>query len=147
MNYMTQIAQMLGVELEEEFELKKGIDDLYRFKLSRIGLVYFSPSTQMWHEGNRLLVDLLLGKDEIIKIPEPILDEVEKEYLSAVIKPFRNKIEYIDKYIDENGEYISLIYRELSDRTFAIGFPSFKKGTMYKGMEIGKRYTLEELGL
>ena len=76
-----------------------------------------------------------------------ILNDKEREYLSDVIKPFRNKIEYIDKYIDENGEYISLIYRDLSDRTFAIEFPYFEKGTMYKGMEIGKRYTLEELGL
>ena len=76
-----------------------------------------------------------------------ILNDKEREYLSNVIKPFRNKIEYIDKYIDENGEYISLIYRDLSDRTFATAFPSFKKGTMYKGMELGKQYSLEELGL
>lgn len=27
------------------------------------------------------------------------------------------------------------------------GFPSFKAGTMYKGMATGRRYTLEELGL
>ena len=40
MNYMKEVAKMLGVKLEEEFELKKGIDDIYRFKLSRIGLVY-----------------------------------------------------------------------------------------------------------
>lgn len=28
-----------------------------------------------------------------------------------------------------------------------IPFPFFTKGTMYKGMELNKRYTLEELGL
>ena len=26
-------------------------------------------------------------------------------------------------------------------------FPTFEKGMMYKGVEIGKKYTLEELGL
>jgi len=28
-----------------------------------------------------------------------------------------------------------------------ISFPNFKKGTMYKGMEVYKEYSLEELGL
>ena len=92
MNYMKEVAKMLGVKLEEEFELKKGIDDIYRFKLSRVGLVYFAPSTQSWHEGNKLLVDLLLGKDEILKANNSILDEKEKEYLSNIIKPFRDRV-------------------------------------------------------
>ena len=142
MNYMKQIAQMLGVELEEEFNLE-GIE--YKYKFTKDGLLYRCEEDNKWYRLYNDLITILTGKYEIVK--QPVLDEAEKRYLSNVIKPFRNKIEYIDKYIDENGEYISLIYRDLSDRTFAIAFPSFKKGTMYKGMEIGKRYTLEKLGL
>ena len=146
MNYMKEVAKMLGVKLEEEFELKKGIDDIYRFKLSRIGLVYFAPSTQSWNEGNKLLVDLLLGKNEIWKITKPILNEKEKEYLASVIKPFRNKVGFFYKYTNgvyDDYEAITAIMEDCN----CLAFPPFKKNTMYKGMEYGKQYTLEELGL
>ena len=75
----------------------------------------------------------------------PILDDVEKAYLSAVIKPFRKRIEYIEKtdnyYV--NGKQFLCI--TLADDYCCL--PFFKKDTMYKGMEANKRYTLEELGL
>ena len=75
----------------------------------------------------------------------PILDDVEKAYLSSVIKPFRKKIEYIEKtdnyYV--NGKQFLCI--ALADDYCCL--PFFKKDTMYKGMEANKRYTLEELGL
>ena len=76
----------------------------------------------------------------------PILDDVEKAYLSAVIKPFRKEIECIEKvrsYYDEN-EYIHIAMKKDDDYC---ELPWFSKDTMYKGMEPGKRYTLEELGL
>lgn len=75
-------------------------------------------------------------------VEKEILDEEEKEYLSAVIKPFRYKIEYIAKH-GVNKEYIDICIRNDSK----IIFPYFKSGTMYKGMELNKKYTLEELGL
>lgn len=71
----------------------------------------------------------------------PILDDVEKAYLSAVIKPFRERIKYIRKIVFQR-EFLKI---HLEDET--ISLPYFKKGTMYKGMEEGKCYTLEELGL
>lgn len=77
---------------------------------------------------------------------EPILDDVEKEYLGAVIKPFRNIIKGITKYYHEHGlEYIVIEHKDKSFRYMP--FPKFKEGTMYKGMELEKEYTLEELGL
>ena len=78
---------------------------------------------------------------------EPILDDVEKKYLSAVIKPFRKKVSYISKLekvypeTDQfikimliNGEYICLPYFT-------------RKSRMYIGMEKLRHYTLQELGL
>ena len=76
-------------------------------------------------------------------VEKEILDDKEKEYLSNVIKPFRDKVEYIVKRIFENEEYIKIVIKNDS----ALFFPNFKKGTKYKGMEEDKRYTLEELGL
>ena len=34
---------------------------------------------------------------------EPILDDIEREYLSNVIKPFRNRVVYIAKVADGDG--------------------------------------------
>lgn len=76
----------------------------------------------------------------------PILDDVEKAYLSAVIKPFRKDIEYIEKFKSNyvGKEYIYIVMKKDDDYC---KLPRFFKGTMYRGMELNKRYTLKELGL
>lgn len=76
---------------------------------------------------------------------EPLLDDAEKKYLSEVIRPFRSRASCITKVKSVYGcvEYIKIV---LSDEE-TISFPYFKANTMYKGMELGKRYTLDELGL
>ena len=76
-------------------------------------------------------------------VEKEILDEEEKEYLSNVIKPFRHKVEYIVKETSSYNEYIKITIKNDD----CLSFPYFKRGTMYKGMEIEKKYTLEELGL
>lgn len=76
-------------------------------------------------------------------VEKEILNEEEKEYLSNVIKPFRNKVECITKKIFGGKEYIKLTIKN----DCGMDFPNFEKGTMYKGMEEDKEYTLEELGL
>lgn len=77
---------------------------------------------------------------------EPILDEAERKYLSAVIRPFRNKIYTIVKWRSCSGDSEWLSF--MSESKFGAFFlPSFKAGTMYKGMKVGRKYTLEELGL
>ena len=77
----------------------------------------------------------------------PILDDVEKAYLSAVIKPFRKRIEYIKRMDNSfvNGNQHQFLCISLTKDYCCL--PLFKKDTMYKGMEVNKRYTLEELGL
>lgn len=74
---------------------------------------------------------------------KPILDDVEKEYLSAVIRPFKNRIsDIVKRNFDSEKSYIVI---HINSESFY--FPYFKKGTMYKGMEANKEYTLKELGL
>lgn len=74
------------------------------------------------------------------------LDNAERKYLKAVIKPFRDKVKYIMRVMDDNLEenYILISLNRFSD---CITLPNFKRGMMYKSMEEGKKYTLEELGL
>ena len=73
-----------------------------------------------------------------------ILEEKEKEYLAAVIKPFRDRVKYITKYIYSAKEEYLLIVMYNGER---MSFPTFKKETMYKGMKVYEEYTLEDLGL
>lgn len=74
----------------------------------------------------------------------PILDDVENAYLSAVIKPFRNEVECIAKYMfSEEKEFLAICLHNGEEITL----PIFIRRTMYKGMEVDKKYTVEELGL
>lgn len=77
---------------------------------------------------------------------EPILTDAEKDYLSAVIKPFRKKVMYISKLksFNKRMEYLSIDFFDEDDIMY---FPYFEKNTMYKGMKDLKEYTPEELGL
>ena len=79
---------------------------------------------------------------------KPILNEAEREYLSSVIKPYKNNVTCITKVKDEykeNMRYIRIKVRSVG--TEYINLPWFKENTMYKGMKDLKDYTLEELGL
>lgn len=75
-----------------------------------------------------------------------ILTESERNYLSAVIRPFRDKIYTISKWSGANG-YCEWLKFTGKYEYGAFYLPNFKVGTMYKGMEPKKMYTLEELGL
>lgn len=74
-----------------------------------------------------------------------ILTEKEKAYLSAVIKPLKNKIKFIEKFEDTYDKERILIWIIGDCRN--IYLPQFEKGKMYKGMEAYKEYNLKELGL
>ena len=81
-----------------------------------------------------------------------ILDKKEKEYLSAVIKPFRDRKVCLCKLEDNNTndqfEMICINFKQLDDKRYGhFLLPFFKKSTMYKGMKPYINYTLEELGL
>lgn len=87
--------------------------------------------------------------NDYVEIIAPILDDAEKEYLSAVIKPFRDRVISIEKLPFYNEEeYISInIKIENTYQSDSFSLPTFEKDTMYKGMEVDKEYTLKELGL
>ena len=77
---------------------------------------------------------------------EEVLDETEKRYLSNIIRPFKNQVQYIVKYdnpLRTEKEYLRI--KLINDEE--MNFPDFKKDSMYKGMKEGKKYTLKKLGL
>ena len=112
---------------------------------------------------NGVLEGMVLGQTYMLKdlgldVNEDILSDKEKEYLSAVIKPFRDRVCYIRK---ERGENIHVQYISIKSKRYDydedyvdeddvyeyVALPYFKKDTMYVNMEVNKKYTLEELGL
>lgn len=76
---------------------------------------------------------------------EPVLDDVEKEYLSTVIRPFRNRVIGVRKWFNDI-DYQILI--SLDDGKNLCQLPRFPLSSeMYKGMDSKKWYNLMELGL
>lgn len=77
MNYMNQIAKMLGVELEEEFYLKSTTNGYYflddrskkaTFKLSLSGMM-INYHNDEWESVGECLASLLEGAYTIVKKP------------------------------------------------------------------------------
>ena len=99
-----------------------------------------------WIYHKDLYSDKFLDQEIEIEVPD-ILDKEEKEYLSAVIKPFRNETLYINKYYGSNNMlYISIRYNNRNIMNTFI--PIYKNDEKkYDRMELNKAYTLEELGL
>lgn len=146
MNHMKEVAQLLGVEIGEEFKIEGHSGDV-KYRLTEENLEYFSCGKGFTISST--LNKLLNGEYKVVKIPKPVLDDVEKEYLSTVIKPFRNRIKYFYKYpCGTNGNYEAITVKiETYGYCDCLDFPKFKKGSMYKGMKAGKKYSLEELGI
>ena len=145
MNHMEQVAELLGVELGEKFKINYADNisssEYYIDETSIHEVCDESVNDYCWP----LLIALLNGSDTVVKLPKAILNDAEKKYLSAVIKPFRDRIRIIYKfhYTYSSSENIVISIKDDNN----VFLPGFETGTMYKGMELEKAYTLEELGL
>lgn len=138
MNYFEQVAQILNVELNEEFNI---YSNNRTYKLTRDGLLFYDDYNKFWDKDYIVFDEILCGREPIIK--NPILTRKEKEYLSYVIKPFRKEIRSIMKVEYDEEAYIQINFHNYCDTSF----PFFENDTMYKGMEADKEYSLEDLRL
>lgn len=99
--------------------------------------------------------DLLATDYEVYT--KPILDREERPYLRAVLKPYKDQIEYIEKdfveVIPNNYrkskicEELHIEFKEIDGVSNSITLPHFERNTMYKGMETKVKYTPDELEL
>ena len=140
---------MLGLELNENFHVKLDpnvtLESDYRF--TEKGLMRYHKIYEEWEYAiYDTFLHLLDGKYEVIKLPKSILAKEERNYLSKVIKPFREKILHISKLSSKDGESICIDIRYDWEED-SIMLPKFATGTLYKGMEIGKEYSVKDLGL
>ena len=175
----TKINEKYWVEnSEEHFELinsftKKDLKDgdivTYRNGEKRIvnktenKIVYINDPENLSFYIDNFRNDLTNKRDneyDIIKVEkvqyktaferkEEVLDETEKRYLAGVIRPFRDKIKYIEKInrvlIPEKKykEYLKIILKNDD----MMNLPDFEGDSMYKGMKTNRKYALKELGL
>lgn len=75
---------------------------------------------------------------------EPLLTESEKSWLKSFLEPFKDTIIYIRKShfsIKEKDKQVLTIFYD----AFSTTTPYFKINTMFKNLEVGISYTLEDL--
>ena len=80
MNHMKEIAQILCIELNEEFMID-AINDNNKYKLTKKGLMVVYPDGY-FSTASYVLMCLLNG---VYKIHKYILDDVERKYLAGII--------------------------------------------------------------
>lgn len=110
-------------------------------------------SSDCWINNKDIYSDKFLNQE--IEIETDILSEKEKEYLKSIIKPFKDRVEYIEKKIRMNCTGSTFYYITIATKSIVndnvmeiIALPYFKLlSKMYEGMELNREYTLKELGL
>ena len=144
-NKMGEVAKLLGLNLGDEFSIK-GVNSSYRFKLTAIGLMSRCGIRSVWNMSG-MLPEFITGHYQISKEKtNSVLDEAEKRYLSQVIRPFKDQVISISKNRTIYGEFIDIEIDEAEDHG-DIYLPYFKPWSMYKGMTLSRKYTLEQLEL
>lgn len=146
--------------VKEEKEMKETNLQHYKEELKKIyNEDYKYPS--IIHDKIRMKIDESVESDNYTKsltddildwmaqpYEEKILNEEERRFVGKAIKPFREIVGSIRKeLIDDEGDGYFLwldIINEKFDVYHAIVLPT---EIMCKGMQLGKDYTLKELGL
>ena len=149
---MNLITKRLRDVTEEEYKKWKNIN-CCRGKLNCLECPFDRVncgigSEDCWVINKDMYSDKFLDKIIAVEVPD-ILDDEEKKYLSAVIKPFRHRIAYIVKMLDpfKDREKIVIYYRNCYNVIKCFELPEFKSELMYKNMRIAQSYKIEELGL
>lgn len=139
--------------VKEEKDMKETNLEHYKEELKEIFNKHYEEPKEIikgikGYIGETITYDFQSCTDAILNWmaqPYSILDEVEKKYLSDVIRPFRKEVATISK-LHTWANDAHYIYIEMKDNR-GCTLPFFPKNTMYKGMKDGRHYSLKELGL
>lgn len=84
---------------------------------------------------------------------QPVLGKDEKRILEEMLRPFKDRVECIgkkleyDSRLDGSYERLRIKLKFLSEDSWWYELLAFRPGSIYKGMDIHRNYTIEELGL
>lgn len=120
---------------------------VYEGKPKRDGLEFVCSKPKTEFAGMEIFEHIFKGvtfENSPIRFRGETLDKVERRYLKSVFSPFRKTIVFVEKKCDESG-------LQRIEATLACGdvisFPRFDPRVMYKGMMVGEKYSLEDLGI
>lgn len=93
-----------------------------------------------------------------MKIMNNILNDEDKKYLGDYISRFKDRVLYIEKTRFDYYEDIEADFITIALKTFGgleksmypienVALPCFPANEQFEGMEVGKKYTVWELGL
>jgi len=150
------IARNIGSEFLWIARDSDGSLGVYSEKPKKVGGVWYAPSLhyQQLIPFNDVFSSIKWEDDEPTRITDiynpQILDDAEREYLKTILKPFYGAVKYIEKVtecvFDEDNRSKEYLFIAFYGRG-SFAFPDFDSGTMYSGMELNKKYKLDELGI
>ena len=161
MNRIDAVAALLGLKVYEEFDINKVICDyaytfsktegLGRFRFTYDGLEKYDSNKREWVEPEAYMLNCLLKGAYDIK--EHILTSKEKSYLEHMISPYEKYVKTFEKQsckiIDQEFECVQITtddgYDE--DKEVLTYTHLLSSGTMFKFMELGKKYEKFQLEL
>ena len=132
-----------------EWDYKQKKDVKKKFECVKIGRNEFCSDDYGAYSSRDILENdihsiAIPSKHDFVKV-RTILDGAERRYLYNVIRPFKDRVQYITK---ETGySYGTEKLRIQLDGTNDFELPEFEEDVMYKGMELNKEYTIDQLGL
>lgn len=130
---------LLATELGTEYyftDVKYDYDNEFIKDLEIVKIYEVNPCDMFDKKLKNDYIPIWTRKDEI-------LNETEKEYLSNLFKPFRDRVASVKKCKCDEVRYFLSIYMKKE-----IGFTlPYNDIDTFKGMELDKSYTLDELGL
>lgn len=139
MNRMKEIAELLNVKLDEKFELENHGDAL--FKLTEDGFLVYNYDDGEWDaEREYLLVDILTGKEKIIKHTHFMLNSRESGLIHKTAG--NNWVATITKYAyPDNKESIFLKTTDENGCPEFFSSDTFEKGSMFSGLNANIEYS------
>lgn len=149
MNMFTKDEQVILKNISSKYKWiardKNGALFVYARKPKKAGCFYSDDICDFRLEPLEDIFKKITWKGGPVQFRKDALDETERKYLKAVLRPFRNRVARVTKLKFPGCPDYSLRF-DLEDGD-SFSFPNFPAGTMYNGMELYHDYTLEELGI
>lgn len=122
-----------------EFEWDKGLCSYSSFHTA-------GSLASLMFEFYEMYEDTFFNSDIGIEIYEDPLTEMEREWLANYVKPFRNKIEMIEKR-ERGDDEVKAVWLMVYCKGEDNGSTPLLPDNMFKGLEANTGYTLEDLEL
>lgn len=134
---------------EEQFFAFKDSDSCFKKSCDDCPFHYISCRVMdwCWAKHKDIYSDKFLDQEVEIEVPD-ILTEEERDYLKAVIEPFKQRIIFVSKnQCGTSEEYIQM-FGETTEyaKSLLSCFPT-SPSMRFDGLDKGNRYALEDLGL